>query len=746
MSAMYYLSRGPTPEGPFEEARLVQMIQSGELTHGGVCLVGQSQWVGIDSIPVLAQALATRAAGPPPQPVAPTIPENYPAAAQNYGAPAQPQYGAAPQIGAGYGPPPGAAQGGPGVGPTQPDYGPGPGYAPQGVPARANPNAAFPGAQPAAKKSKLGLILGLVAGGGVLLIGGIALAVYLVFFSSGGARKISQVVPRDCELLIDVPSVRKGVLDLHDVQFLDTSLRDDKQVLEQAADSLVKSFDLSQSDALSLLNAAETAGISARKLESKPEVVVALGMRSAGPVDALLKSSRFTAAGSIGKAGQRYTLARKQLAAGTQDVVVKGLSEAQIRATDSEQLVWFASQKVLALGDSALVNDVAQVVESGAASIEQNPAYQAAQKDFDKGARLTAFVDPGALSNVTDPKVRQLVDGYFTPSGPLTSSFRVNSAGFINSITGHITGTKLPHDDAYSAPQALNLSDKLPAETFAYAAFSTSTKLTGAEIEKLLLDQLSTVDARTHNQAEQGIREFEQLLGVSTAKLIDGIGGQGVLGIAASPGTTFEQLSSEQIAASHVNVTYVQELKDASEYKKLTAALKARILPGAREVLVTPEGDGFALTPRGTPLPVSLRVKFLDKYLFITAGSNALCDRAEAAFSKGTSTLKDDAAHKSALGALPDTSHVRLWIDTGRLLDTLSKNPLVKARMAESGISLDKITLAGSSRVTSALSLRSEVKLDVWTFRADALNLQAFAPLGAGAAALAGGLPMLRAL
>ena len=75
-----------------------------------------------------------------------------------------------------------------------------------------------------------------------------------------------------------------------------------------------------------------------------------------------------TAAGSIGKAGQRYTLARKQLAAGTQDVVVKGLSEAQIRATDSEQLVWFASQKVLALGDSALVNDVAQVVESGAAS------------------------------------------------------------------------------------------------------------------------------------------------------------------------------------------------------------------------------------------------------------------------------------------------------------------------------------------------------------------------------------------
>ncbi len=725
MSAMYYLSRGPTPEGPFEEARLVHMIQTGELTQGGVCPVGQNQWQSIEAIPAFAQALAARHAAP--QPVAPTIPERYPARPpQNYGAPPQaaPNYGAQPN----------------------PNYGPAPGFAPLAAPAQPNPNAPGAGALPPKKKQSLGLILGLVAGVGVLLIGGIGLAAYFMFFSSGGARKISQAVPRDCELLIDVPSVRKSLLDLHDVQFLDTSLRDDKQAVQQAADALVKAFDLSQSDAIALLSATETAGISARKLESKPEVVVALGLRSAGPVEALLKSARFAAAGTIGQHGQRYTLARKQLAAGAgQDVVAKALSEAEVSATDQEELVWFASQKVFALGDAALVTDVAQVLESGAASIEQNPAYQAAQKDFDKGARLTAFVDPGALSNITDPKMKQLVDGYFTPSGPLTSSFRIDSAGFIGSITGHITGSKLPHDDAYEAPQALNLSDKLPAETFAYMAFSTRSKLGGAEMEKLFLDQLSSVDARTHNQAEQGVREFEQLLGVSTAKLLDGIGGQAVLGLAASEGTAIDQLHNEQTAASRVNVTYVQELKDPSEFKKLSAALKARILPGAREALVTPEGDGFTLTPRGTPLPVSLRVKFLDKYLFITAGANPLCDRAEAAFSKGTSTLKDDAAHKTALGALPDTTHFRLWIDTGRLLDTFAKNPLVKARMAESGVALDKLTLVGPNRVTSALSLRTEVKVDVWTFRADALNLQAFAPLGAAGSALAG-LPMLRAL
>ena len=41
---MFYLNRGGAPEGPFDEARIVQMIRSGELTQGGVCPVGQNQW------------------------------------------------------------------------------------------------------------------------------------------------------------------------------------------------------------------------------------------------------------------------------------------------------------------------------------------------------------------------------------------------------------------------------------------------------------------------------------------------------------------------------------------------------------------------------------------------------------------------------------------------------------------------------------------------------------------------------
>ncbi|HEY4103987.1 MAG TPA: hypothetical protein VGM44_08850, partial [Polyangiaceae bacterium] len=575
--------------------------------------------------------------------------------------------------------------------------------------------------------------------------GGIALGAYLFFFSSGGARPISQAVPRDCELLVELPSARKLVLDFHDVQFLDTSLRDDKKVFDSTADSVAKAFDISQSDATSLLVSVETSGIAARKLETIPEAVIAFGMRDGAPVEALLKSSRFVAAGAVGKSGRRYLLTRKQLQPGVaQDIVLKTLAQAEIGAAQKEQLVWFPSQKVLALGSAQLLVDLAQVLESGAASIEQNPAYQAAKKDFEPGARMTAFVDPGALSNVTDPKVKQLVSEYFTPAGPLTSSFCVKSAGFVNSFVGHTSGSKLPHDAAYEAPQALSLPDQLQAETFAYVAMSTRSKLSGADTEKLVFDQIGSIEPRSKAQAEQAVREMEQALGVSTAKLLDGIGGQAVLGMAATSDTRLDQLGKGPAAAEHFNVTYVQELKDDTEFKKLAAGLKQKILPSAaREVTITQDGAGFTLAPKNPPLPLSLRVKFLDKHLFITAGANALCDRAEIAFSKGTGALKDDAAHKASLAALPNTAHLRLWLDTGRILDTLEKTPQVKARLVEAGIPLDKVTLSGPNRVVSAFSARGEVQTEIWTFRVDALNLQALAPLGAGAEALAG-IPALQ--
>ncbi|MEI9940902.1 MAG: hypothetical protein WDO69_27105 [Pseudomonadota bacterium] len=688
MSAMFYLSRGGPPEGPFEEARLVHMIHSGELSQGGVCPVGHDQWLALDAVPAFAHALASRG-----------VPAGYAQPPPAYGAP----QGAVPAPGQ----------------PPRPGHGPLPG-----------------------KKSHAGLIATL-AGVLSLIVLGSGFAAYSLLFSSGGARPIAQSVPRDSEFLIEVASVHRLVADLHDVQYLDTSLRDDKKVFDDAADSIAKAFDISQTEAVTLLASAETFGVAGRKLSSSPELLLALGLKNASPVETLLKSSRFVASGTLGQTGKRYQLSRRALDASIgQDIVRQELAEAEVGTGARRVLVWFAKARVLAIGNEPLLLDMAQVLESGAASIEQNPSFQAATKDFDSRSRLTAFVDPTLFASIADAKVKGIVDDYFKPAGPITGSLRVEPAGFLTSFTGRVQGSKLPH--AGEPAQALSLGERLPGETFGYVAFSGSTKLTGAETEKLLVDQLSAVDPRARVQLEQGLRQLEQMLGISVSKLLDGAGGQSVIGLSAPMGTTIDALGTGPQAFTYFNLTWLLELKDATEYKRLATELKQKILPGVREVTVSDEGSGFSLVPR-LPLPVSLRVKFIDKYLFVTAGGNNLCDRAEAAFSKAERTLKDDAAHERSVATLPGKQHFLLWVDSGRLADTLFKNPLAKAQMTRSGLALDKVRLTGPDRIVSALSMSGEVANDVWTFHLDALNFQALAPLGAGGALLGSGwhLPAL---
>ena len=696
MSAMYYLSRGGAPEGPFEEARLVYMIASGELTQGGVCAVGQQAWSPLHAVPALAQALAARSAP------------------QAYG-PAHGQAGA-------------------------------PGYAP---PVAAQPpfNAARAVQAGTGKKSNRGLLFAALGAVFLMLAAGAAGAAYLMFFASGGARSIKASVSRDSELFIEVPSVHQLVADLHDVRYLDTSLRDDKQLFDNAAGSIAKAFDISTSEAFTLLASAETFGISGRRLATQPELLLALGMKNASPVEALLKSPRFSALGTVGTTGKRYQLTQKQLpASANQDALLNGLAELQIAAVGEAALVWFPKTKLLTIGSDTLVRDLAQVIESGSPSIQDNAAFQAASKDFDPSARLTLFVDPNLYTTITDPKVRNVIDDYFKPAGPITGSVRVKPAGFLSRFTGRVQGAKLPRAATYEPPRALDLGARLPAETIAYLDFATASKLSGADAQKLLLDQLSSLNPQSRAKVEQGLRQIETQLGVTAAQLFEGVGGQSVIGLSLTPGVSLDALGTGPQAAANFNLTWVLELKDGSEYKKLAAQLKQKLLPAFHEVTVTDDATGgFSVAARGLPLAVGLRVKFVDKYLFVTAGSSALADRAEAAFSRGERSLKDDPAHQTALASLPDTEHALLWIDTGRVADTLQKSALVKAQLARNGVSLDKILLSGPERVVSALSLRSEVQNDVWTYQIDALNLQAIAPLGA-AGALQGALPKLPGL
>ena len=67
-------------------------------------------------------------------------------------------------------------------------------------------------------------------------------------------------------------SLPQLLVDFKDVEYLDTSLRDDKKVFDDTADSVAKAFDISLGDARAFLVASRSIGFAARKLDEADEV------------------------------------------------------------------------------------------------------------------------------------------------------------------------------------------------------------------------------------------------------------------------------------------------------------------------------------------------------------------------------------------------------------------------------------------------------------------------------------------
>jgi hypothetical protein len=763
---MFYLNRTGAPEGPFPEAQIIAMIQRGEVVQANICPVGQTQWQPISSHPPFAQALAQKAAPQSPQGYAqPPTPQGYAPPAQGYAQQPGPQgyaqqpgpQGYAQQPGPqgyaqpptpqGYAPP---AQGyaqqpaaqGYGQPPTPQGYGPAHGAAPTqpghppahvsqaSAPAQAVPVAAGAGAK---KKSKAGLIIGVVVGVLVLIGAGGALAYYKLL--GGRGPEIASALPRDTELFLEIPNLRRLALDVHNLDFVDKKAADEKKLLEDAIQVVSESFDLSKEDAQSLLFGMESLGVGMRRLDQRPEAAFVFGFGSGNPVEALLASKRFTEAGAFGETGKKYTLAEQKLEAPSNDPTRQALAAMALRGS-REVLVWFPKKQLVVAGTEALVADMAKVLEQGAPSLEKNEAFEKARDDFEDGARIVGFFDPSSTlaSASSRPATKEIIDGYFKSAGPITAAVRMKSAGAVFDVTARFSGDKLPKSGV-TPPIELDLVKRFPAETFAYIAFVSKGATTGADYEKQLLDSIRGVDAATAKQTELGLRQMEQSLGVTFAKLIDSLGNQGAIGVAA-PETFFLDPSKGPQQVHELAAFAVMQLGDEVPLK--TALAKLQKLAGAaleQQATVKETSDGYVVTPKSDIFPISLHVKFTAKQLVIGLGGNTLVDKGiKTLASGGAGSLETVAAHKAALSALPAKAHALMWVDSGRIADTLLKSPLIKEVATRSGLDLAKIQLAGEKRLTSAFSIDIETANDVWTYRVHALNAPALGALGAASA------------
>jgi hypothetical protein len=755
---MFYLNRTGAPEGPFPEPQIIALIQRGEVVQANICPVGQAQWQPIASHPAFAQALAQKsgtpaaanpaaspqgyAAQPSPQGQQPSpqgygqqpSPQGYgqQPSPQGYGQQPSPQgYGQQPSP-QGYGAPP--AQGY-GAAPAQP--GQAPGYAP---PHAHAPAQAVPAPAPAAsaaqagtkKKGKAGLVIGVVVGLLVLVGGGGALAYHKLF--GGRGPEIAAALPRDTELFLEIPNIRRLALDVHGLDFVDKKAADETKMLDDAIQVVSEAFDLSKEDARTLLFDMESLGVGARRLDRRPEAAFVFGFGSDKAVEALLATKRFTQAGTFGETGKKYTLNERKLEAPSKDPTRQALAAMALTGS-SEVLVWFPKKQIIVAGTETLVTDMAKVLEQGAASLEKNEAFEKARADFQDDARVTGFFDPSsALASASaDPSSKEIIDGYFKSAGPVTAAVRMKSAGAVFDVTARFSGSKLPKSGV-SPPVQLDVVKRFPAETFAYIAFVSKGSTTGADYEKQLLDSIRSADPDTAKQTELGMRQMEQALGVTFAKLIDSLGSQGAVGVAA-PETFFLDPTKGPQQAHELAAFAVMQLGDETPLK--TALAKVRQQFGAaldQEATVKETPDGYVVTPKADILPISLHLKFVGKQLVIALGGNTLVDKGLKSLATGQGSLEGNAAHRAALAALPEKAHALMWVDSGRIADTLLKSPFIKEAVTSSGVDIAKIQLAGDKRLTTAMAVDVETANDVWTYRVHALNAPALGALGAAGA------------
>jgi hypothetical protein len=293
----------------------------------------------------------------------------------------------------------------------------------------------------------------------------------------------------------------------------------------------------------------------------------------------------------------------------------------------------------------------------------------------------------------------------------------------------------MPKDKAYTPAAAIKLPKKLPTDTLGYIAFSSKTNLTGKEMEDLLVSSIGDADPNLSGEVKEGMSKLDETLGFSLKTIYDALGDEGAIAVIADKNYRFDPSKDPKDSLHSLALTYIQHVKDKSSAEKIVTNVKQKLFEGMlKEAFkLTPDGVGFYAQPvdakEGMP---SVQVKFIDDYLFISAGASSLVDRSVSALKDGKDTLGDDGAHKSAIGALSGDAHVYLWVDTGRIMDQMLKaTPQIEQEVTKRGFSVAAIRMTGSDRLTSAVSISVKAKDGVWDYRIDSLNLMAAAPIGA---------------
>lgn len=691
----WYLSRGGAVEGPLEEQAIVSMIQSGQLKEGNVCAVGSQEWKPLAAHPPFGAALA---------------------------APGQTQVG---------GPPPAAAFGPGPVGATVSDPGAVPAMG--SLPPAASPPMGAPAPAGGGAKSKLPMIvIGALAG--VLVLVGVVWGAMKLF---GASPQLAGYVPKDTELLFEIPSVKKALGGFRGQAYVDREELDEEKLVDDTLAGFSKAFDLTDDEAKDVLGNVESIGVAFRNLDKRAEGCVLVKFGSNKAIETLLEAKRIKKDGKVGDA-PRYVMKHRELDFEKRQKLPfaeRGFSEMGIEG-EKHGMVWFESKKLIAIGDLAYIEDVGKVVDGGKDSLKSVEAYKDAK--FDSGANAVLWVDTEVFTRMGGERDQKTIKRFFEKTGGMAASAKFVSAGMLVSLRGKLAGDAIDKDVQVPKPSSFGFDKRIPSEAFVYAAFA-SKQGDGKKAKDQILKSLEEGDSNVRKEAEKGIEEMEKKLGVKLTEVIEMFGDQGAMALLASHDFKFDPAKAdEKDLLKHFGFVYLQELNgddgvDTAErlLKKARKEVFEGLLKDKYKVKSADEGEGFNADPTEDGAP-HVRVLFDKKVLLVAAGSKSVMGRVEEAFHDKTDVLADDKAYKKAVGALSSKPHMLLWLDTGRILRQVIKaQPKIDEEMKKAiGVSVKAIKVEEDERITTAMSLRVDVDGKVLSYSVEALNPLGLSVLG----------------
>ncbi len=642
-----------------------------------------------------------------------TPPPGAPGAPGGYGPPGG---GGPPGSG---GPPGGGGPPGSG-GPPNPAWGAQPTVAAQPTPGSVTNT----GAAPQKAKSPIGLIIGLVAG--LLVVGGAAYAA--IWYFGGASPVLAKYMPKDTQAYFEVPSVTKVAAKLLGADVIDTKEIDTDKQMSVAVDGLVNAFDMKKDDATSLVKAVNGFASGTRKTKKEEQEVNMLAFSSADPVEALLKTSRFSKGDKLG-GGQGYELKERENLDKMKDakMVEQGLSFTSFKG-DHKVLVWFADKKILAWGSKDMVEESGKLITNGGDSLASNDKFKSAK--FESGSVALGWVDSELITDKDNDSMADLKKKFFDGIDPMVISGRVASGGMVLTLTGNLKGKGIPDEKLIPEAGKITLQEKLPATTLAYIASSNGNKVDPKESKKALVDFMTSVDKDQGKDFEKQLDKLDDMIGVSYETLVAAMGGETIIAVNATTKFKFDEDMKTDALADEGGAELIAKAGDKDAAAKVIKAIKEKLFEGPLlkdQFDTKKEDEGFVATLTKGP-SIEVKVDLRDGCIAMFVGSKKrVGDMVDAFDGKGDS-LKSDKAHKLAIGSLDSKPVALIWVDAGRIMkDAITKD--MKSEMKDAGVPFSAIKLEGDSRVTVALAIETKAKDGGIAYRVETLNVPALAAL-----------------